>query len=347
MTLRTKASSCTATKSTDRKTVDWLLEEDEPSIRYRTLVELLGRKQSDPEVREARQQIGQRGWAAEILARRDPAGWWVRERSLYTPKYLSTNWNLLALSDLGATRAIPAVRASCELWMDRSPLKGGGVGGFGSGKGHHCYTGNMARALIRFGYGDDPRVGKAMEWLVRTAHPKGGWTCWSFGDGPSQGRTLDSWEGLSAFAAYPRSKWTPAMTEVVERAAEFYLERELHRQGARYAPWYRFHWPNHYYYDLLVGLDVLTALGYGDDPRLRFALDHLRKKQRSDGRWNLDAQHPDAGGPPARFWAEHPKQRPTPLSFERVGRPSKMITLTALRVLRAVDEATASPGGVA
>jgi hypothetical protein len=262
---------------------------------------------------------------------------WAREKNLYRPKYLSTNWNLRALSELGATRAIPSVRASCELWMERSPLKGGGVGGFSTGKGHHCYTGNMARALIRMGYRDDPRLQKAMAWLVRTAHPKGGWTCWSFQDGPAPGRTLDSWEGLSAFAVYPRSKWTPGMKRCVELGAEFYLDRELHRQGARYAPWYRFHWPVHYYYDLLVGLDILTALGYGDDPRLGWALCYLRKKRRSDGRWNLDAVHPDGGPTAARWYADHPKDRPSPLQFEVVGRPSKMITLRALMVLSRVS----------
>jgi hypothetical protein len=316
-----------------KNVLDWLLEEEQPAVRYLALTQLLGRKESDPDVREAKRRISSTGWAAEILARRDPAGWWVQEKDLYRPKYISTNWNLLALSDLGATRSIPAVRKSCELWMNRSPLKGGGVGGNSNGNGHHCYTGNMARALIRFGYGSDPRLRKAMDWLAKTANPKGGWTCWSFGDGPSPGRTLDSWEGLSAFAAYPRSKWTRAMKDCVERGAEFYLDRELHRQGSRYEPWYRFHWPVHYYYDLLVGLDVLTALGYGEDPRLEFALAHLRKKRRPDGRWNLDAVHPDVGAKALRWYAEHPKDRPTPLALETVGRPSKMITLRALAVL--------------
>jgi hypothetical protein len=317
--------------------MEWLLEEDQPSVRYLALTRLLGTRESDSDVRDARTQIPKVGWAAEILARRDPAGWWTREKSLYSPKYLATNWNLLALSELGATRATAEVRASCELWMDRSPLKGGGVGGNSNGNGHHCYTGNMARALIQFGYGDDPKIRKALDWLVTTAHPKGGWTCFSYGDGPSPGRTLDSWEALSAFAVYPRSKWTPAMKAVVERGAEFYLDRELHRQGARYDPWYRYHWPIHYYYDLLVGLDVLTALGYGEDPRLEFALTHLRKKQRPDGRWNLDAVHPDVGPTAARRYEEHPQARPTPLSFETVGRPSKMITLRALTVLSRVS----------
>ncbi len=320
-----------------QKVLDWLLETDQPSIRYLALTQLLEKKETDTEVREARARIPLVGWAADILARRDPGGWWVREKNLYWPKYLGTNWNLLALSDLGATRAIPEVRASCELWMDRSPLKGGGVGGNSNGNGHHCYTGNMARALIRLGYGSDRWVRKPLDWLVRTAHPKGGWTCFSFGDGPSRGRTLDSWEGLSAFAVYPRSRWSRAMKDCIERAAEFYLDRELHRQGERYAPWYRFHWPVHYYYDLLVGLDVLTALGHADDRRLKFALAHLRKKRRADGRWNLDAVHPDVGPAMNRFHDEHPRDRPTPLAFERAGRPSKMITLRALTVLSRVS----------
>jgi hypothetical protein len=320
-----------------KKVLAWLLEEDQPSIRYLALTHLLGKSETDSDVRDAKARIPSIGWAAEMLVRRDPGGWWVREKSLYHPKYISTNWNMLALSDLGVTRAIPAVRTSCELWMDRSPLKGGGVGGFSNGNGHHCYTGNMTRALIRFGYGDDRRVKKALDWLVKTAHPKGGWTCWAFGGGPSPGRTLDSWEGLSAFAAYPRSKWTRSMQDCVDRAAEFYLDRELHRQGERYPPWYRFHWPVHYYYDVLVGLDVLTALGYGQDPRLGYALAHLRKKQRANGCWNLDAVHPDLEGPPVRYWAEHPTQRPTPLAFEKVGLASKMITLRALTVLSRVS----------
>lgn len=315
------------------RVLDWLLEPEQPSIRYLALTQLLGKSETDSDARDAKARIPTAGWVEEILARRDAAGWWVRDRHPMYPKYVSTNWNLLALSDLGAMRAIPEVRASCEYWMKKSPLNGGGVGGMSNGHGHHCYTGNMARALIRFGYGDDRRVRKALDWLVKTAHPKGGWTCWNYKDAPATGRTLDSWEGLSAFAAYPRSKWTRSMQGCVERGDEYFLDHELHRQGARYEPWYRFHWPVHYYYDLLVGLDVITALGYGDDLRLGYALAHLKKKRRPDGRWNLDGVQPDPSPAAAKWYAEHPNKRPTPLAFETAGRPSKMITLRALTVL--------------
>jgi hypothetical protein len=311
-----------------RTVMDWLLDERQPSMRYRTLTELSGRPPDDPEVRDAKQQIPQTGWAAQILFERSPEGWWAREENLYTPKYVSTHWQLLVLSDLGLTRDVASIRESSELWMRRFAAQGGGLGGNSQGTAHHCLAGNQARALIRFGYGDDVRIRRTLEWLVETADPKGGWSC--FGSG----RNLDSWEGLSAFAAYPRSKWTASMTGCVERGAEFFLERELHRQGARYAPWYRFHYPVHYYYDLLVGLDLLTSLGYGSDPRLRFALALLRQKQRADGRWNLDAVHPDVVGPMARWYGKHP---PVPLALEVPGQPSKMVTLVALNVLSRVD----------
>jgi hypothetical protein len=315
------------------KTLDWLLEEDQPSIRYLTLTQLLHRTERDSDVKESKARIPKAGWVSEILARRDPAGWWVRDRGWLEPRYLGTHWNMLALADLGATRAIPQVEQSCEYWMAKSPLEGGGVGGFGKGKGHHCYTANMARGLIRFGFEDDPRVRRTLEWIVKTAHPKGGWACRFSTGGPAPSRSLDAWEGLGAFAAFPRSKWTPSMQVCVERSAEYYLERELHNQGDRYEPWYRFHWPVHYYYDLLVGLDCLTALGYGQDRRLGYALDLLRKKQRPDGRWILDAVQPDYDPESAKWIAVHPEKRPTPLTFEAAGRPSKMITLRALTVL--------------
>ncbi|HYM41070.1 MAG TPA: hypothetical protein VEY12_13155 [Thermoplasmata archaeon] len=318
------------------KVLDWLLESDQPSVRYLALTQLLGKKETDSDVRDTKSRIPKAGWVAEILAKRDPSGWWVRDGGWLMPQFLGTHWNMLALADLGATREIPEVRASSEYWMAKSPLVGGGVGGFGKGKGHHCYTANMARGLIRFGYADDDRVRRTMEWLVKTAHPKGGWTCRFSREGPAPSRTLDAWEGLAAFAVYPRGKWTSGMRSVVERTAEYYLEHELHRQGDRYEPWYRFHWPVHYYYDLLVGLDVLTALGYGDDKRLGFALDLLRTKRRKDGRWNLDAVQPDMSPAAAKWYAEHPKQRPTPLAFETPGRPGKMITLRALTVLSRV-----------
>ncbi len=240
---------------------------------------------------------------------------------------------MIVLSDLGLTRSTPVIAELCEFWMKGFAAKGGALGGNSSGNPHYCVAANMARALIRLGYADDPRVRRTLDWLVEVADPKGGWSCFGLG------RNLDSWEALSAFAIYPRTKWTASMQTCIDRGAEFYLKRELHQQGERYAPWYRFHYPIHYYYDLLVGLDFMTRLGYAGDPRLDYALKFLRSRRRHDGSWNLDAVHPDAEGAVGAWFATHPGKRPTPFALEVVGRPSKMVTLTALRVLAANERA--------
>jgi hypothetical protein len=126
------------------------------------------------------------------------------------------------------------------------------------------------------------------------------------------------------------------MDAAVARGAEFYLERGLFNEGPRYPPWLRLHYPNHYYYDILVGLDVLTQLGFAGDRRLRPALKLLTDKRRPDGAWQIDRLHPDVSGPKAAQY----RKGVTPLRIEEPGTPSKWITLKALRVLRRVEGAS-------
>ena len=314
--------------SKDSSAVEWLLEEEEPSMRYLTMTGLLGRSDKDAEVKAAKRMIGKGGWAAEILAKQKHGGWWVHGENFYRPKYLSTNWMLLILSDLGMTKQDARIRRAVEPWRDRFSKSDGGFGADGSKRSHLCIVGNTARALVNFGYAEDPKVKRAFDWLVRNQANNGGWSC--FGSGGN----LDSWEGMSAFAALPRSLWTRSIKNSVEKGAEFYLRKSMDQQGGRYEPWYRFHYPIHYYYDLLVGLDFITALGFGDDPRLAGAISLLKEKRRPDGRWDLDAVHPDVEGGMAEWYSKHATQAPTPFALEKRGRPSKMITFRALRVLR-------------
>src|SRR5467141_3474384 len=193
-----------------QKVLEWLLEENQPAVRYLALTRLVARAEDDPEVRAAKKSIPKTGWAADILAKQDPGGWWEGEERPYHPKYLSTNWMLLVLSDFGLTNEDPRIARACDLWMRGLASEDGGFSTSGGKKGHLCTTGNMARALVRFGYAYHPKVEAAFEWLAENRDKKGGWSC--FGSG----RNLDSWEGMSAFAVYPRGRWTAGMTRAVE-----------------------------------------------------------------------------------------------------------------------------------
>lgn len=310
------------------KVLEWLLEDSQPTIRALALRELMEKPESDPDLKSARAASTRTGWVNDILSYQSQGGWWQNEESLYRPKYLATNWMLLALADLGVTKEEPRVGRACELWIKRFAKPDGGFGTDNQKKSELCLVGNTARALVQFGYADHPKVRSAFEWLVENQKPNGGWHCWG------KNGIIDGWEGMSAFAVYPRRKWTRGMKRAVERGAEFYLERELHKEGKRYGPWYRFHFPNHYYYDLLIGLDFMTALGYADDRRLRYAISLLMEKRRKDGKWNLDALQPDVEGSKALAWYKKYAKNWTPLKLENPGRPSKMITLRCMRVMK-------------
>jgi hypothetical protein len=320
--------------------IDWLLEEDQPSVRYCTLVNILGRKENDPEAREAYSKIPRKGWARQILDLQKPGGYWESKEPkptnlsgwldfLYWPKYVSTNWRAIVLSDLGLTMEERRIRKIADLFFKYKLQLRSMVNIFND---EVCIVGNTARLLARFGYADDHRVRKLYDRLLEDQKEDGGWHCFKSNRG-----TLDSWEALAAYAALPKERRTKSINRSIERGVEFYLNRKLFKEGRRYPPWFRLHYPNHYYYDILIGLDLVTSLGYADDKRLKPALKILNDKRRGDGTWLLDKVHPDLG-PGARYNLDVKKVRP--FALEKPGKPSKWITLTALRVLKRVEDAS-------
>ncbi len=305
----------------------WLADPAQPAARYRYLVDIDGVSRESDEARTALRQVPRRGWAADILRKQDSRGFWVHRKTLYRPKYVATNWRLLVLAELGLTIRHPAVRRGVNLMLEDYGASDGPFSRRG-GEPHFCFVGNTARMMIRFGLGDDRRVTSSLDWLADQQLNDGGWDCFGRPKG-----TLDCWEALGAYSAIGSRRWTRKWKHAVDRGTEFYLERRLLREGRRrYAPWERLHHPVHYYYDMLVGLETLVRLGYGDDPRLKPARALLKRKMRPDGKWSMEAVHPDLGR--GANYSREPGTRPFVL--ERLQAPSKWITLRALRVLRDV-----------
>ena len=301
----------------------------DPSVRARFWREVEDRPPTDPKVREATRLIGRVGWAADLLGFQAADGHWTTPgssaRELYRPKYVVTNWFAIVLADLGMTRADPRIRRTAEMILRRWSGRGGDLSGR---TGEICVTGNAVRTLIRFGYLDHPSVQRSIRWILRTQKPDGGWHCF-----PSRTGTLDGWEGLAAFGEIPEESRDGPIRRSIERGAEFYLKRHLMKEGRdRYPPWFRIHYPNHYYYDLLVGLRVLTRLGYGGDRRLAPAIRWLLSKRLRDGAWPLEDAHPDFDE-----FAEIAKYKAGglvfPMTFEPLGQASQWVTVDALSIL--------------
>ena len=106
---------------------------------------------------------------------------------------------------------------------------------------------------------------------------------------------------------------------MIARTAEALFSRNFDFEGKE-ARWLRFGFPWYYQSDLLDALEALAACGYAADSRFRALAQHVRQKQGDDGCWLKE------GGS-------------TAVRIERKERPSKWITLKALRVLKKVAEA--------
>ncbi len=298
------------TASRNEAVLGWLLEENEPSIRYLASRDLVRLRVPRVRLDALRAAVPRRGWAAAILARQQEGTWWGRPDTCYWPRTIGTYWSLAVLAELGLSRDDERVERAVEHMLRLHLMPDGGFSPLGRPKpSHFCSTGIMVRTLLQLGYGDDPRTWGGIEWLVAAQLDEGGWDCHSPG-----ASTLDAWEAMAAFAAIPRERRTRAVRDSIRRGAEFYLSRGLLHEGPRYARWYELHYPWHYWYDVLVGLDFLAALGYGADRRAQEARDLVRSKRLPDGRWALDGVNGK-------------------LRLESPGKPSKMVTFLALRAL--------------
>lgn len=178
----------------------WLLGEDNPSVRYLTLMDILERPLGDPEVAKAKRNIMVTGVVPRILAQQEEEGCWDRPDKLYTAKYKGTVWQLIILAELTADGSDGPIRKACEFLLENSQdLESGGFSmhhSVKSGGGRRsevipCLTGNMVWSLMKLGYLSDPRVERGIDWITRyqrfddaTADPPQGWPydkyemCW-------------------------------------------------------------------------------------------------------------------------------------------------------------------------
>ncbi|TLZ88769.1 MAG: hypothetical protein E6K02_00220, partial [Methanobacteriota archaeon] len=124
-------------------------------------MDLLDRKADDPDVKAALSTIRRVGWARDLLRTQKPTGYWepheprtVREwvSFLRFPRFGSSIWKGIILSDLGLTAADRRIRRLADLIFEYKLHLSSEVNFFTE---EVCIVGNTARMLTRFGYGED------------------------------------------------------------------------------------------------------------------------------------------------------------------------------------------------
>lgn len=328
----------------------WLLEADpdHPGVCYFTLTDLLDQPEEDAEVLAARGAVMQTGPVSAILAAQEPEGYWVEPGAGYYPKYRGSVWSIIFLSQLGADGSDPRIRRGCDYLMEQARSPYGGLSMDGKNTGMiHCLQGNLAGALIDLGWLGDQRLGEALDWLARSITGEGiapaeerdapvryyrsgnsapGFVCSANDHKPCAWGAVKAMLGLSKV---PEQDRTPTIQAAIETGVDFLLGRDPaqadYPMGYSTKPsrsWFQFGYPIAYVTDVLQNLDVLTALGYGKDPRLAGAVDLLLSKRDDRGRWKLEYTYN------GKTWVD----------IEEKGKPSKWVTLRALRVLKRISD---------
>jgi hypothetical protein len=319
---------------------DWLLEKDNPSMRYFTLRDILEKPEHDDEVKEAKRGIMEIGVVPAILVKQRKEGCWDEPERFYTAKYKGTVWQLLILAELGANGKNDHVRKACEFILENSQDKESG--GFAhsasikKGGGRHsevipCLRGNMVFSLIRLGYLDDKRVQEGIKWITsyqrfddgEQASLKG-WPYDRLKSGCFSKHTchMGAVKALKALAEIPKQKRTNDVKKTIEQGAEYLLIHHIYKKSHDLNKfckpgWLKFGFPLMYQDDALEILGILTHLGY-NDKRMQDAVDIVISKQDDRGRWML----------------ENTFNGRYQVNIEQKGKPSKWITLHALRTLK-------------
>jgi hypothetical protein len=312
----------------------WLLEADTPAVRHRALVQLAGEPEDAPIVRRARRAAMRTGPIAAILQAQDPEGFWVKPGSGYAPKYTGTVWSLIFLDQLGADARDRRIARACEYVLEHAQAPNGGFGwGATDSTVVHCLNGNLLRALLGFGWFDDPRVRSAVAWEARSITGEGfdGYHPWAT-SGPGFGCGINGglpcgWGAIKALRGLvrvPPRRRTTAIRRAIRDGTTFLLSRDpavadYPAKTAVSPNWFKFGFPSGYVADVLQTLEVLAELGHARDPRLHRAIELVLAKQDDHGRWRNEYAYP------RRTWGV----------IERQGSQSKWVTLRACTVLRA------------
>ncbi|HUT00499.1 MAG TPA: nitrogen fixation protein NifH [Candidatus Thermoplasmatota archaeon] len=296
--------SRTSLLSTDP--TEWLLEKNNPSVRYFTLVDLLEKPTTGSEVKIAKQNIMKTGVVPAILTKQNKEGYWDEPERFYTAKYKGTVWQLMILAELGADGNDSRLRSACEFILSFSQdLESGGFAHSTSAKkggGRHsevipCLTGNMVWSLIRLGYLKDPRLQNGMTWITNyqrfddgiKAVPHG-WPYDRLKAGCLGKHTchMGAVKTLKALAEIPENKRSAAVKQTIEKGAEYLLLHHVFKSShnLNHVPkpgWLKFGFPLMYQTDALEILGILIKLGY-NDPRMQEAVDVVVSKQDDQGR---------------------------------------------------------------
>lgn len=302
--------------------VAWLLESTEPAIRGMTRRDLLGERRP----RDLRRVMDGPLVRGLLAGQHTDGGFGGHPYR----KWTGVHWRLVSLVELEAeANAAVLLALDRELdWLTGHDRLGPRPTAAGHPLSDASMEGNGLAVACRLGRATDPRARQLAQALLEWQWPDGGWNC----DHRASGRRSSFHESLIPMWAlweYAEATGDGRARSAALRTAQLILDHRIFRRHGTAGPihpsWVKLHYPPYWHYDILQALHLLRRMGLVRDERAADALDVIEGRRRADGRWQ-------AGG----TWWSAPGSSRTPEAVDwGSGGPSPLITLNALRVLRA------------
>jgi len=311
--------------------ISWLLEGN-PWIVYRTLTDLLDKKEDEEEVIAARIAVAKHQLVQKIFNGLNESGYWGNPKDIHTwwPRKDTTFWLLPVLADFGFTVKDRRIAGACE-YVFSTQLASGGFGWDPPTKPSDCHTAIIVESLAKLGLLRDHRLQRAYEWIIRRQRLDGGFWCKDTGKihGPREKEpscAMATMFVLGALAQEPKLR----SGDTARTGVDFLFECWENRGKIRYAghdsqvgqDWHKLKYP-HTDYKILKYLDVLSQFGFSKQ-RLEQSemIDVLLSKQNSEGRFTPESI--------VKVWSA--------FDFGQKEKPSRWITLMALRIIKRIFE---------
>ncbi len=322
--------------------IDWLLEDDNPAVRHRTLTELLGKSRTDSEGAKVRERL------LNTLPQAVDKTW------MMSTKGMLVTYNLLALAECGLTKEDIDVSAVFKQWLQKpdterlytstwwpasvswkpkfqfeappstSSLTGGGSYHPGGWFDAACGDALLLRALVSLGCNDHERVRSWLDAFSESVLPDGGFLCLHLRPVFKYTPKSCMKDNINALLMLAECKKQALKFECTGVLLDYFMKRRIFyrsdspntlvlgdRPGKRMIDNYFPAEPSR------VGLPHLlyafSVLGAGNAPELEEAWELLNNKRDREGKSPLE-------GTLAKSY----------LPRERVGKPGKWVTLYAL-----------------
>ena len=249
--------------------INQLLGSNEPSIRYKVRVNVLGEDPNTPKIKELRDEIRDSPRVKQLLSERQPDG--TIPHHPYS-KWFGSHWILATLADIGyppGDESLLPMRDQVYGWLfaigHRKGIKSI------NGRVRRCASqeSNCVYSTLTLGIADE-RTDELVRRLIDWQWPDGGWNCDKRPEAVNSSYH-ESIIPLRALALYAKLKGSDEAETAARRASDLFLKRRLFRRqrdGKAIGPIYvQLSYPPYWHYGVLIGLEVMAESGFIHDER--------------------------------------------------------------------------------